>query len=250
MTDERKSAWPGELGLDDAPGPAAYQSAAGRDAMVQRVLDGAGFGAAPARKRWATRWVVAAALIACIGGGSASAAVLWYLRTTHEPAVQVGPPKVPSTRTERTERVEPAQLEQPVPAPAKAVEVEPRTRAPHADWFREANRLRRAKRWKQADEAYGLAAQHASSAEAAYVAHVASAGVRLEQLRDPRGALARYRAALQSSPRGALDEEIRLGIADAYRALGDREREREALHDFLRAHPSSPLAEQARARLP
>ena len=73
--------------------------------------------------------------------------------------------------------------------------------------------------------------------------------MRLEHLGDARGALARYRAAQQQLPRGALAEEIQWGIVEAERALGDREPERAALERFLRELPGSPLVDQAKARL-
>jgi tetratricopeptide (TPR) repeat protein len=228
--------WPEELSLDEGDGPASYLSPAARDALLQSVLAEA----YPAPKKRGG-WVAAAIALACIGGGSASAAVLWYVHTQREPVV-VSPALRP--HVEAPVVVAPVQAVEPAPVQAPAPR--PSVRAPE-DWLREGNRLRAARRWKQADEAYGHAA-HASS-DAAYVAFVASAGVRLEHLGDARGALARYRAALKASPHGALDEEIRFGIADAHRALGETAREREALQAFLRDYPASPLAEHARARL-
>jgi tetratricopeptide (TPR) repeat protein len=233
MSDE----WPDELRLDEGAGPAPYLSPSARDALVKNVLAQA----YPPRKR--ASWVAAAIAVACIGGGSASAAVLWYAQHKQPAVVAPRPaPVVEAARAPVPPTVEPAVLEPTVVVPR------PPVRAAE-DWLREGNRLRAARRWKQADEAYGAAAQKAVNDDAAYVAFVASAGVRLEHLSDARGALARYRAALKASPQGALDEEIRFGIADAYRALGDSAREREALQAFLRDHPQSPLVEQVRARL-
>jgi tetratricopeptide (TPR) repeat protein len=235
MSDQHE--WPSELSLDDEAGPASYLSPKARDALLNDVLAQA----YPKRRRWAP--IAAAALLLCVGGGSASAAVLWYLHSRPAPAPRLAPKPVPvePTPIERAPMIEAAKEEE-APAPAMV-------RRAAEDWLREGNRQRGAKHWKQADEAYGKAAQHAASSDSAYVAFVASAAVRLEHLHDARGALARYRAALRAAPRGSLDEEIRLGIADAYRALGEREREREALQVFLRDHADSPLAEQARARL-
>jgi tetratricopeptide (TPR) repeat protein len=235
--------WPEELSLDDGAGPAPYLSPAARDAMLEGVLAQA----YPARRRGV--WLAAAIALACIGGGSASAAVYWYARSHSEP-VQA-PPRPQPVEARRVEAPRaPAPVAPPIVAPAAdepaAVE-RAASRAPE-DWLREGNRLRSARRWKRADQAYSQAAQHAPR-DAAYVAFVASAGVRLEHLHDARGALRHYRAALAASPHGPLDEEIRFGIADAYRALGDTAREQEALASFLREHPESPHAEQARARL-
>ncbi|HEX5660706.1 MAG TPA: hypothetical protein VFX59_26115 [Polyangiales bacterium] len=240
MSDE----WPDELSLDEGAGPAAYLSPAARDALVQDVLAQA----YPVRKR--ASWVAAAIAVVCIGGGSASAAVLWYARS--EPVVAPATPSPQVTKPRVPAVAEPAVaapvVVEPEPVAPTVAAPRPLVRAAE-DWLREGNRLRAARRWKQADEAYGQAAQKAASDDAAYVAFVASAGVRLEHLNDARGALSRYRAALQASPHGALDEEIQFGIADAYRTLGDSTREQDALQAFLRAHPQSALVEQARARL-
>ena len=137
---------------------------------------------------------------------------------------------------------------------AAAPVVEPAQRDKHSsrapeDWLVEGNRLRAERRWAKADDAYTRAAQHAPNTQTAYVARVASGAVRLEHLGDARGALARYRAAQEQLPRGALAEEILWGIVEAERALGDRAREHAALERFLQEFPSSPLADQARARL-
>lgn len=237
MSDE----WPEQLRLDDNAGPAPYLQPSARDALVQSVLAQA----YPARKR--ASWVAAAIAVACIGGGSASAAVLWYARHEKPAVVAPKPPAVKAPRAIAAPAVEPTVLEPTLLEPT-VVAPRPTVRAAE-DWLREGNRLRAARRWKQADDAYGAAAQKAINDDAAYVAFVASAGVRLEHLDDARGALARYRAALKASPHGSLDEEIRFGIADAYRALGDSAHEREALEALLRDHPQSPLVEQARARL-
>ncbi|HEY6879481.1 MAG TPA: hypothetical protein VI299_15750, partial [Polyangiales bacterium] len=224
-----------------------------RDALLHDVLAQA-YPApahpAPARKSWL--WMAAAILMVCVGTGSASAAVLWYVRSHVESkpphAAEMTRPKVVARHAEPAlERARDAVVAPQPTATAAPAKPRPATRA--EDWFREGNRLRAARRWKQADEAYGLAAQHATHEDSAYVAYVASAGVRLEHLGDARGALQRYRAALRASARGALDEEIRMGMADAFRALGDRAREREALEILLRDHPASALAEQARNRL-
>jgi tetratricopeptide (TPR) repeat protein len=237
MSDE----WPEELRLDGSAGPAPYLQPSVRDALVENVLAQA----YPARKR--ASWLAAAIAVACIAGGSASAAVLWYARHDEPAVVAPKPAAVAAPRVIAAPAVKPIVVEPSLLEPTP-IAPRPTVRAAE-DWLREGNRLRAARRWKQADDAYGAAAQEAISDEAAYVAFVASAGVRLEHLNDARGALARYRAALKASPHGALDEEIRFGIADAYRALGDAAREREALQTFLRDHPQSPLTEQARARL-
>lgn len=265
---------PIELPLDADAGPAHYITRAKADAIILRALDEAGFGAADVplaaaapsaaqgaasmrpRRRWSAGWLVAAAAILCATVGSASAAVLWYARVR-------GPEPVATTPTPRGERVRvsrrapapPSEAIEPTVSPIMPVESpspspapKPAKRAPE-DWLIEGNRLRAEKRWSSADEAYSRAVHGAPHSHSAYVAQVASAAVRLEHLHDARGALSRYRAALKQHPTGPLGEEIHYGIADAYRTLGDRAAEREALQLFLREHPGSALAAQARARL-
>jgi tetratricopeptide (TPR) repeat protein len=144
--------------------------------------------------------------------------------------------------------VEPVQRDKHTSLRSRAEEPRASTRAPE-DWLVEGNRLRAERRWAKADDAYTRAALHAPNTQTAYVARVASGAVRLEHLGDARGALARYRAAQEQLPRGALAEEILWGIVEAERALGDRDREHAALERFLHEFPGSPLADQARSRL-
>jgi tetratricopeptide (TPR) repeat protein len=123
-----------------------------------------------------------------------------------------------------------------------------RSRKPE-DWLEDGNRSRAQKAWRDADESYARAIYAAPQSSAAYVARVASAGLHLDHLRDPRGALGRYRGALRARPNGPLSEEARYGIAECYRALKDREGERAALEAFLQKHPDAGLAGRARRRV-
>jgi tetratricopeptide (TPR) repeat protein len=278
MTDERSpmGRWPRELSLDGQAGPAPYITRSKSDALIMSALDEAGFGApqqptlrdshtqsrastgkdepavsAPLRKRAiGARYLAAAAvLLACAGVGSASAAVLWYVREQQAPVVTPQPVVTPvATPRPKLERKPTRLAEVVLEQPPIEVERSKPERAPE-DLLIEGNRLRAEKRWAKADEVYTRAFQSAPASQAAYVARVASAAVRLEHLDDAAGALARYRSALRHVPDGALSEEILFGIADAYRALGKPEKEREALEEFLAAHPSSPLSKQAQARL-
>ncbi len=269
---ERHS-WPEELALDDSAGPAPHITRAKADAMIASALLEAGFGpvagtqpeamvstAAPAapRKRRSFLWQAAAAsLMVFVGMGSASAAVMLWKRVIHpEPVVTQLPVEKPRAKKRHEKPVEPvveAQVEEPVVAPPVVVESEkPEKRKPARkpeDFLDDANRLRAEKRWRDADENYARVWQVAPRSSAAYVARVASAAVRLEHLHDPKTALTRYRAALEQNPRGALLEEIRFGIAECYRARGNRAEERKALETFVHDHPGSGLASKARARL-
>jgi hypothetical protein len=85
--------------------------------------------------------------------------------------------------------------------------------------------------------------------DAAVVAEVASATLHLEHLGDAPGALAGYRRALAARPAGALGEEARWGIAEAFRAVGDAKGEAFALRVFLDTHPRSAMATAAKKRL-
>jgi len=273
MSEERAApgGWPRELSLDAQAGPAPYVTRAKADALIAGALEEAGYRELPAmmaeartaeprRRGSALSSAAAIALLACIGVGSASAAVMWYVREQSAPGVPQ--PIVTQQLEARRAVAKPRRASKPVEpvvAPALPIELAPQVlesarsklerRAPE-DWLVEGNRLRGERRWAKADEAYAQALRSAPHSQTAYVARVASAAVRLEHLNDPAGALALYRAALREAPSGPLREEVLFGIADAQRALGNGTAEREALERFLREHPSSPLAAQARSRLP
>ena len=117
------------------------------------------------------------------------------------------------------------------------------------DLLREANRLRGARAFREAERTYLRAARLGAGTGVAYVARVAAAGLRLERLGDPRGAERLYRSALRSSPGGSLSPEIRRGLALAARRRGAREAERRALRDYLAHHGGSAFAGRAEARL-
>jgi tetratricopeptide repeat protein len=117
------------------------------------------------------------------------------------------------------------------------------------DLLRLANDRRRAKRWGDADEIYRRVMRDHASSGSAYVAMVASASLHLDHLDDAAGARKLFRQALRRQPDGSLVEEARFGLAESERALGDEAAERAALQAFVAAHPDSPLAERARARL-
>lgn len=106
------------------------------------------------------------------------------------------------------------------------------------DLLKAANQLRRQGRWADAERAY---AQIPSP-----VAALAAASLRLEHLNDPRGALRLYQSALRAS---SLSAEAELGIADCYRALGDRAAEIAALRRLTSAHPDALFHERALRRL-
>ncbi|NMO18442.1 tetratricopeptide repeat protein [Pyxidicoccus fallax] len=180
-------------------------------------------------------------------------------------AAPVVPPADEPVREERAGPVPDVRVVEPEAAPvvratpradASPVIRKPRpeepARAPAAeteDLLREANEFRAAGRWKEAEALYLHVIRGQPSSLAAYVARVASGSLRLEHLGDARGALRQFEGALRLQPQGVLDQEARHGIAEAWRALGETDAEMRALEDFLSAHPDSPLAATAQARL-
>jgi hypothetical protein len=76
---------------------------------------------------------------------------------------------------------------------------------------------------------------------------VALAELKLGQA--PRDAIDLFLAAQRQNPKGALDIEIRKGLAMALRSVGDRSAERRQLGQLLALYPKSVAAEWARARL-
>lgn len=242
--------------LDSQPGPARRLSQRRAAEIVGAVLDmdqAKGMdGAAPPRIRDRERAPVlvrllAAALLLVLLAGGALAAV--YL-------IRQRPAPVPGAA--------PAPISAPAPAPAAAApsiipEAAPPTASTPArravsargpeDLLLLANRRRGERRFRDADALYQRVLLRHPGTPAAYVAQLASASLRLEHLRDPRGARRLYEAALRTRPAGPLSEEARLGLADACRALHARDAEAQALRDLLSAHPDTLHRRQAEARL-
>jgi len=117
------------------------------------------------------------------------------------------------------------------------------------DLLRAANTHRAAGEWKRAESLYQRVIRAQPRAMSAYVAHVASGSLRLEHLGDARGALRQYETALREWPEGMLAQEVRQGLAEAHRVLGNTAEERRALEAFLSHHGDAPHAVAARARL-
>ncbi len=115
------------------------------------------------------------------------------------------------------------------------------------DLMAEANALRGEGAWARAEATYLRASRARPGSGTAHVADVAAAGIRLDQRRDPRGAIRLYRRALRTG--GPLAVESREGLARAFRALGRADAERDALADLLARHSGSRAARHARQRL-
>lgn len=116
------------------------------------------------------------------------------------------------------------------------------------DLLARANQLRAQRRWREAAAAYQSVIAGSAGTNGAYVAMLARAELLLDHLNRPSEALGLFQRAL-AQPSGLLTEEARYGIATCYRALGDSNRERQALNAFLAAHPHSLLRASAAARL-
>ncbi len=168
-----------------------------------------------------------------------------------EPARKVAKPKVVRhkrrahkphvVRPSAVTQEEPPEKEEP-PEETSVDESEPE------DLLALANQQRRAREWGSADALYRAVSGRFTGSDAAVVAEIASATLHLEQLEDAHGALRGYRRALWERPTGPLSQEARWGMAEAYRALGDRAAEAAALREFLSHHPESALAPAARRR--
>ncbi|NVJ25708.1 tetratricopeptide repeat protein [Myxococcus sp. AM011] len=117
------------------------------------------------------------------------------------------------------------------------------------DLLRRANEHRATGQWKAAEALYLRVIRTDPKDMSAYVARVASGSLRLEHLGDARGALRQYQEAQRGWPGGILEEEASHGVAEALRALGDRDGEARALEAFLARHPDSPHGVAARTRL-
>ncbi|MDC0714680.1 tetratricopeptide repeat protein [Stigmatella sp. ncwal1] len=249
--------------LDDRSGPARRISRQKAADMVRAALDAAEQTPPPSRpasRRWPrAAWVGGSILVA-----AAAVAGLGQLvgETPPTPSSAVKPPVPPvvgppaASEAPPKERVESPPVEarvetQEVPPPPELPRNEPRPTkilAPE-DLLRMANAHRIAGRWKDAEALYQRVIRAHPRGMSAYVARVASGSLRLEHLGDARGALRQFQEALRQQPEGVLSHEASHGVAEAWRALGDRAQEARALERFLAHHPDSPLEAASRKRL-
>jgi hypothetical protein len=148
--------------------------------------------------------------------------------------------------------VEPAPVETPRSPEPRAKAAPVHAAAPEAsprDMLQQANDLRAQRQWLAAMQIYEKTFHMFPGRAEAYSATVAAGVLRLDQLGDPKGALALFNSAVRARPRGPLAEEARWGVIQAFRALGDRASEMAALQEFVTLHPQSLLAWRALARL-
>jgi tetratricopeptide (TPR) repeat protein len=261
-------------GLDDQAGPAAPLSSEAQQALVGAALSAAfpppaapSAPTAASPRLWGRRGVLLGGVAAVVGTGAA----LWLrsVRTPGAKAVRGGaapaelaplpPAASPAEQAPLpsagggAERPAPA-AESPLPAPAKEPVGSARPSVARkvgevSDLLQRANERRRQQRFAEAVALYQQVLSRDPRSDAAYVARVSAGMLYVERLREPERALRLFLAALKQQPRGALSEEARLGLADAYRALGSTAQERAALTSFLQHHPQSLARAQAERRL-
>ena len=137
------------------------------------------------------------------------------------------------------------------PHPARVEPIEP-TPADAQTLLAEARQHRTARDWARAARAYrALLRRHGRSAEAP-AARVALGLLLLDQLKDPRGALALFDAYLAGTLKGPLAQEAAYGRIRALQRLGRRVEEISALRSFLHYYPGAlqePLVQRRLASL-
>jgi hypothetical protein len=223
----------------------------------------------PARaRRWAKVAILSAAAFALpvtvVAGAVRFASARHTVHGLLAPIRTQLPPTEPGNVLRATEVVTQAALEAPTNStadapPAHVAAVEPLTkvaapgRAPvivnPRDLLQQANDLRAQHQWLGATELYEKTVRMFPGGAEAYSATVAAGMLHLDQLGDPKGALALFSSAIRARPRGSLAEEARWGAIQSHRALGDRIAEKAALQEFVTSYPQSLLALRAIARL-
>ncbi|HEY2900272.1 MAG TPA: tetratricopeptide repeat protein [Polyangia bacterium] len=267
--------------LDDAGGPARPLSDQQARALVRgalsRVIAGDADGrarAVPARQIGRAAIVIAGVLLGGAAVAGLTASRLWRSTPMLSTMIDHQSPSVPSAGEAATEAAAPVEETAPAPTGAEASAPRPSEHhktAPHSrttahvadarastepevaggyadDVLSLANQLRGQRRWRDAAIAYQRVITTFPETDSAFVAMLARAELLLDHLGRPTEALGLFQRAL-AQPSGLLTEEAHYGIATCYRALGDSERERQALNAFLAAHPHSLLRASAAVRL-
>jgi tetratricopeptide (TPR) repeat protein len=247
--------------LDSASGPATRINRQRLDSLVEGALRMADQ-KPPLLIRRRRRGLAAAALVFVAGSAAASLYVGMRpslpeeaapatsaavpprasARPLPSPAVSVAPPEEtapPASEAEDGKRTEAVPSIERAAEPAKTPE----------DWLERANALRRRGRFAEAERAYAKVYDQYPGTLSAYVARVAAASIKMDYLGDARGAQRLLEAARRSSPGGALDIEVRQGLAESAQRLGDTAGERRALEGLVAAYPKSRAAEAAKKRL-
>jgi hypothetical protein len=229
--------------LDDGDGPAPPISAARASSLVEGALAASAAGPVAGASKALGKWLALGAVVVAAG------VAIWYYTRPRPEAPPIVVPEPPRPEVVVADAAAPAPPDA-APAPDATAATREPIRAPSEDeLLARANAARADKRWPEAERLYRRVARTRPETRSAHVAWVAVGTLRLEQLHDAAGALDAYRKALAVPGVGALDEEARWGSAEAHRSRGDGAAEARALRAFLAAHPASPLAGTARARL-
>jgi tetratricopeptide (TPR) repeat protein len=243
--------------LDDRAGPSLPLSEREAEARVQAaVLRALPAGGKPFLRRRSPALLLAAAL--AVTGVSAAFVLTrsgFTGAATDAAPVPANPRAELAPRSGSQQKLEVAPPVVPEPSPvsdapdvvsSSGSERGSGARSNPLDLLKAANQLRGQGRWAEAERAYAHIASSYGGTAQSPVAALAAASLRLEHLNDPRGALRLYQAALRAP---SLSAEAELGIADCYRALGDRAAEIAALRRLTSAHPEALFHERAQRRL-
>ncbi len=257
-----------QLPLDNGLGPATLLSSQRENDIVENVLNQAF--AQPHPQRRHLHWRAAVVFVISFGvmGVAAGYGITKVVTYVIELRRKATPQKVEKThhprRSKRALHPLSYPLEEGLDATAPTPETDGhvvslkahrarRTQRGHKvkaqDLLAQANLLRAQRRWLAAERLYRRVVKKYPKSDQAYSAAVAAAYLRLEQLDDPTSALRLLRIAQKDRGHQYLLPEIRYGIAECFKRLGNREAEIGALEIFLRAHPRSPLNKKAAQRL-
>jgi len=245
----------------DSQGPATWLSDAQASALVERAMSASPVQVqSPAARRGVSPKIVAGAIGLFALGAAAmltqrsapSSAPVLTLKSSHvAPKIHVPPtlqspaeaPKEQSPRPTSSDRLAPHAR---VPG-APQHRVDGASNTSDADLLKQANDLRRQGDFAGALELYQAVIRRYPSTMSGYVARVSAAS--MLSGKHPSRAVDLYQTARRQRANGALDLEIRQGLARAYRQLVDVAAERRELSEIVSRYPGTASAEHARERL-
>ena len=147
------------------------------------------------------------------------------------------------------EPVASAEIPTPEPKPRTAAENAAK-RAPTMDQLiQEAQSCLIESDWHCASQRYNEVLRRYPGRPESAAVSVSLARLELRVLHEPQEALRHYLAYRRQAPNGVLAEEALLGIAAAYRAMGNRAEEEKALGEFIERFPENARRSQAVSRL-
>lgn len=183
-------------------------------------------------------------------GTVAPVAAIEAATTEREPtrSATVSPKKIapPSSKTEEPDSAPAASAAAVAASPKAAPTPSDPVAKPSADeLLSQASTLRGQGSWAAAEAAYTRVLREFPGTPQSCVATMAAASLRLDHLKDTRGALRLY----QGAARGGLAQEAQYGVARCHRALGNSGAEAAALRRLLASGPSAFLESRAKTRL-